>query len=134
MSRLAALFLSIVALALPANAAPNASAHSSQLSAAGTASVVGGSALILSAGAALVVESVETVADGVIWVLKNTAKGASVTVKYSGKAAGAVSVATGQVLTVTTEASGHVLISAGKALAFIPNEVGQSLLHQSKAE
>ena len=34
---------------------------------------------------------------------------------------------------VVTASTGHVLVLAGKAIAFIPNEVGKALLHHSRA-
>jgi hypothetical protein len=33
---------------------------------------------------------------------------------------------------VTAISTGYVLVMSGKALAFIPNEVGQALLHHSR--
>lgn len=89
--------------------------------------------LILSAvGASLVVEAVESSAEGVTYVLKNVADGASAVVKVSGKAAGAASVGVGAVVQTSATAAGVILSTAGKVLAFIPNEIGKSLMHNER--
>ena len=35
-------------------------------------------------------------------------------------------------VTVTAISTGYVLVMSGKAIAFIPNEVGQALIHHSR--
>ncbi|MCE3602044.1 hypothetical protein LXA47_00250 [Massilia sp. P8910] len=94
--------------------------------------VVLGSLLVVAVGGSVVAQSVETVADGTMVVLKNVADGSTATVKFSGDGAKGFSKLVGQAVTVTATASGHVLIAAGKVIAFIPTEAGKSLLHHSQ--
>jgi hypothetical protein len=75
---------------------------------------------------------VETVADGVVVVLKGASDGVTVSVRLSGNAAQGLSTAVGTAVTVTAISTGYVLVMSGTALAFIPNEVGQALLHHSR--
>ena len=71
--------------------------------------------LFLSAGGmSLVVAGVEASAKGVKSVLKNTADGVSAVVESSAIGAGVI------------------LSTAGKVLAFIPNEIGKALLHSER--
>jgi hypothetical protein len=53
-------------------------------------------------------------------------------VVVTGAAAEGLSNAAGKAITVTATSTGHVLVLSGKALAFIPNEIGKSLLHHSR--
>ncbi|MCX7206153.1 MAG: hypothetical protein NT086_09280 [Proteobacteria bacterium] len=41
-------------------------------------------------------------------------------------------IAVGTSIKTTAESTGYALIASGKLVAFIPNEIGMSLLHQSK--
>jgi hypothetical protein len=53
-------------------------------------------------------------------------------VRFGSEVAGASVVAVGTALVVTTVAAGWVLSAAGEAIAFIPNELGRSLLHEER--
>lgn len=94
--------------------------------------VVMGSMSMLAASGQVVVKSVEAVGDGSVIVLNGVAEGVSASVRLSGRAAQELSLAAGTVVKVVALSTGHMLILAGKAIAFIPNEVGTALLHQSK--
>ena len=100
--------------------------------------VVLGSMSAVAASGYVVVASVETVADGVVVVLKGASAGAEASVQasvqLSGAAAQGLSDAAGKAVTVTATSTGHMLILSGKVLAFIPNELGKSLLHHSRVE
>ena len=78
----------------------------------------------------------EDVADGSVLVLKSAARGASsaatASVKLSQKAMQGLSLAAGTVVNVVALSTGHMLVLSGKAIAFIPNELGKALLHHSK--
>lgn len=94
---------------------------------------VGGSALLtLAIGASLVVDAVEASADGVTYIIKNVAKGTSAAVKVSGQVVGAGSVAVGTVVESSAVGAGVILSAAGKVLAFIPNTLGQALMHNER--
>lgn len=90
----------------------------------------------LMVGSTYVVQGVEQVAEGTSIVLKKVGEGVSeggaVSIKLMGAGAGATSIVVGQSVTTVAQASGTLLVLAGKAIAFIPNEVGKSLVHSSE--
>jgi hypothetical protein len=90
-----------------------------------------GSIGVLAASGELIVVGVEQSARGVSVVMKSVgdSSGEMVTVFVNGAAA--TSVAVGSALQASATGVGYVLVASGKAIAFIPNEIGQSLLHQS---
>lgn len=103
---------------------------------AGGSSVQSASAVALSvpaalsiAGAELVVETVGSTAKGVAYGLRRVSDGAKVSIEVLGKATGEVLLATGSVVMVVAITGGIVLSAAGHAIAFIPNTIGKSLLH-----
>jgi len=108
-----------------------ASARPSDNLSTASGTVVSGSVNVLAASGELIVVGVEQSARGVSVVVKNAAdvSGEVVTVLLDGAAA--ASVAVGSALRASATGVGYVLVAAGKAIAFIPNEIGQSLLHQS---
>lgn len=87
---------------------------------------------ILSAGAALVVVSVEVVGGATVWVLERVSDGARISVKAAGKLAEGMVVSTGAAVTVSVIGAGTVLSAAGEVIAFIPNEIGKALLYNEK--
>lgn len=119
------------ALAGPARAHVNAS-DASALSALPIAVSVAAPAMLLSGGAMLTVVAVEASAEGTVWVLERASDGARASVTLSAAAAGGMSVAAGTAIVVTAFSAGWVLSAAGKALAYIPNEIGQALLYNER--
>ena len=97
--------------------------------------VVAGSASLLVGGAVLVVDSVQQVGEALLVVLRPVAQGASevsmVTLRFAASAVGNASLAAGASVQVVAEASGQALYLAGKLIAFIPNEIGKSMVHHS---
>jgi hypothetical protein len=87
---------------------------------------------LLSAGGTLVVVGVEASAAGTVWVLERASDGVRASVTLGAHAAGAASVAVGTALTATAFSAGWVLHQAGRAVAYIPNEVGRALLYQER--
>jgi hypothetical protein len=53
-------------------------------------------------------------------------------VRLGRDAAGHLSLAAGTVVTCTAVSAGWVLSAAGKAIAFVPNEMGKALLHNQR--
>lgn len=111
----------------------------SALSALPLASVVttGSAAVALpvalsTAGAVLVVKSVEVSARGTLYVLERAADGALVSVEIAARGAEAVSLTAGTAVTVSVLGAGVLLSAAGEVLAFIPNALGQALLHNER--
>lgn len=77
-------------------------------------------------GAVLVVTSVVVTAAGTVYVLERVSDGASASVRVLGKGA---SVAVGTTLAVSTLGAGVLLSTAGEVVAYIPNALGHSLMH-----
>ena len=123
---------SLLSLSLTAQAhSPNAS-DASALSMLPIAVSVAAPALFLSAGAMLTVVAVEASAAGVVCVLERASDGVRASVTLSAQAAGGLSVAAGTVVVVTAFSAGWVLSAAGRAIAYIPNEIGAALLYNER--
>jgi hypothetical protein len=125
----------IVAMTLSGTAwADGSTTHSSwsDLSVHGSAQIVAGSVDVLSGGGLFVIQSIQVSGDVTEMVLRDAAKASEVTIHLSAEAAGAGSLAVGKVVEVSTLAAGQVLVSAGKVVAFIPNEVGKALFQHSR--
>lgn len=112
--------------------AAQVSETSSALSLLPVAVTVSGATALLSTGAVLTVVSVQMVADGVIWVLRKGAGGVEVSLRVSQRLVEGVVVAVGTVLVGTVISAGLVLSVAGEAVAFVPNQIGASLLHNEE--
>jgi hypothetical protein len=84
------------------------------------------------AGAVLVVKAVESTARGTVYVLERASDGARASVELAGKAVQGASMAAGTVVTVSVIGAGVVLSALGEAIAFIPNELGRSLMHNER--
>ena len=132
------LLRSLVAASVLVASVGSVRAHPSDLSEASALSMlpiavsVAAPAMILSAGATLTVVAVETSVDGTVWVLERASDGARASVRLSAQAAGALSVAAGTAVVVTAFSAGWVLSAAGKAIAYIPNEIGAALLYNER--
>ena len=94
--------------------------------------VVSGSVGVLAASGELIVVGVEQSARGVSVVVKNVADASDEAVTVLIDSAAAASVAVGSAQQASAAGVGYVLVASGKAIAFIPNEIGLSLLHQSR--
>ncbi len=105
---------------------------SAALSALPVAVSVVAPSVVLTAGASLVVVAVEVTAAGTVWVLKRVSDGVKVSVRFAGKVVTGASVVVGTAVTVIVMGTGVVLSAAGEAIAFIPNEIGASLMHNER--
>lgn len=121
--------------------ASNASAVMSE----GLGQVVTGSLSAVAASGQVVIESVQQLDDALLLVVKTAAvvgkasveTSATVgkaSVKLSGKAVKKLSLVAGQALEISVVSTGYFLVASGKAIAFIPNEVGQALLNHEKVK
>ncbi len=88
--------------------------------------------MILSAGAALTVVSVEATAVGTLWVLERASDGARASIRLVGRGIAGASVLAGTAVAVTAISTGWVLSAASEAIAFIPNELGAALLYNER--
>ena len=128
----------IVAATVAAGAVAPAQAHrhgpsdASALSMLPVAVSVAAPVMILSGGAVLTVVAVEASAEGTVWILERASDGARASITLSGMAAGGVSVVAGTAVVVTAFSAGWVLESAGRAIAYIPNEIGRALLYNER--
>lgn len=89
-------------------------------------------ALLLGSAGAMTVVAVETASDATVWVFERAADGSRASVRFAGQAAGGLSLAVGTTVAVSATASGWVVHQSGRALAFVPNEVGRTLLHHER--
>ena len=87
---------------------------------------------LAASGVVLVVRSVEVSARGTICVLERASDGTSATIEIAGCMAERMTLLTGQAVQVSLVAVGAVLSVAGAAVAFIPSELGRSLLHNNR--
>ena len=89
-------------------------------------------AALLSAGATLVVVSVEVVGGATVWVLERASDGARISLRTAGQVGKGIVTSAGTTVTVSVIGAGVVLSAAGEVIAFIPNEIGKSLLHNEQ--
>lgn len=108
--------------------AHGASEASSALSLLPVAVVVAAPAAVLSGGAVLTVVAVQASAEGTVWVLERASDGARLSLQLAGGAL----LASGTAVAVTAVASGWLLSQAGRVICFIPNQIGQALLHNER--
>ena len=112
----------------PAQAHNNVASELSAISLLPVAVVIAAPALVLSAGATLSVVAVEASAEGTVWVLERASDGARASIRLAGQSATAI----GTGVVVTAMSAGWLLSAAGQAVAFIPNEIGKSLLYNER--
>lgn len=118
-------------------------AQQAEASSVATASVVAGVSVasaiaaengstIITDASKLVVKSSESIGKATIIVVESASTGARYSLKMPAKIIGHSAHAVGAILTASTSASGTLLTNAGKAVAFIPNELARSMLHNSE--
>ena len=88
--------------------------------------------VLLSAGTHYSLAAVNTSAEGTVWLIERASDGARAGLQVSGKLAEAGSFALGTAVAVTAISTGWVLSAAGQAIAFVPNELGRSLMYQER--
>ncbi|WP_051278982.1 hypothetical protein [Chitinilyticum aquatile] len=87
----------------------------------------------LGLGTGLTVVGIVTVAgEGSKLTLEKAGDGSRYVVRVSEGVMTEVGVTVGASVRAMPEATGYALVASGKLLAFIPNEVGMALLHQSR--
>ncbi|PUT40290.1 hypothetical protein DIZ81_06715 [Legionella taurinensis] len=115
-----------------ASGGSEASAASTDLSAQGISQVVDGSANLFAAASQLVIVAVKTVGDVTYISLKAAGQSAVTTIQVSSHVAGHSLLAAGQWVRVVTTGTGIILTSAGRLIAYVPNELGKSFLFSSQ--
>jgi len=87
---------------------------------------------LVMAGAAFTVVAVTAAAEGTLWVLERASDGVRISMTVAGSVAVGASVAVGTAVAVTACGAGWLLSTAGKVIAFIPNEIGKALLYNER--
>lgn len=78
------------------------------------------------------IHAIENTAHGSVIVLRTISTTGSQWLRLSVHASAHMSRRVGDILQVSATATGYVLSKAGEIIAFIPNELGKSLLHHSR--
>lgn len=122
------LFLSIATPAAADDSVQRASAASVG------ASLLAGSMVAWTAyqGSEFTVKSVRASGEGVDLVLQGVSGAIETSAKVSGEAARTASVGVGTSVRVVAESTGYALLAGSMLLAFVPNEIGRSLLHHAR--
>jgi hypothetical protein len=126
-----ALATALAVAGLPARA-HNELSEASALSALPVAVSVAAPVMLLAGGAALTVVSVQASTTGTVWVLERASDGARATLQFSGRAVGASLATAGTAVLVTALSTGWLISAAGQAIAFVPNQIGASLLYNER--
>ena len=116
-----------------ANSVTDPSRASIDASIAIPVTLIDGSAHFFKDAGQLSVTGIKTVGNVSVITLRGLAGGVEASVQVSSKAIEGSAIGIGVVLQSTVSATGVLLVSAGKALMFVPNEIGKSLLHHSRA-
>ncbi len=124
--------LSLALAVLPAAAQRGGASELSALSMLPLAVSVAAPVAVLASGTVLTVVAMQAVSDGTVWVLERASDGARVSLNVSGTLAGGASLAVGSGVMCLALSSGWLLTSAGKAMAYLPNELGRALLHEQR--
>lgn len=112
------------------SALPVASVVAGSSAAAG--SVVAVPVALSTAGAVLIVKSVERTARGTVYGLERASDGARASIEVVGRRMGGASRVAGTSVVVSAVGAGVLLSAAGEAIAFIPNALGRALLHHER--
>ena len=116
-----------------ANSTTDPSRASINASIAIPVTIIAGTSQFFKDAGRLSVTGVKTAGDVSVITFRGLANGAEASVQVSSKMIEGSAVGVGVVLQATVSATGTLLVSAGKALMFIPNEMGKSLLQHSRA-
>jgi hypothetical protein len=133
LNRCALFLLLTCALAAQANSTTDPSRASINASIAIPVTIIAGTSQFFKDAGQLSVTSVKTVGNVSVIGFRGLANGAEAFVEISSKAIEGSAIGVGAVLQTTVSATGVLLVASGKALMFVPNEVGKSLLHHSRA-
>lgn len=102
------------------------------VSAGAAGSVLAAPVILSTAGAVLVVMTVEVSAHATVLVLESASDGARISLEIVGDGLAASTLVAGSVVTVSVIGAGVVLSAASEVIAFIPNALGNALLHNER--
>ncbi len=95
-------------------------------------SVVAGTIQDLTKLSGATVASVAIAGESTVLALKDASGAAVGSVQVSAKVAGAASITVGSAIRFVTESVGYAVYSGSQLIAFIPNEIGSSLIYRGK--
>lgn len=128
--------LTFIPLARAADGSQTASMGAVSVAVSPLASVDGnplGASAFFAFGTALIVVGVGTaVGEAVSVIVQNTVDGSKAVIKTSASVVREIGISTGSAVQAVAGSTGYTLVASGKILAFVPNEIGQGLLHQSR--
>lgn len=99
------------------------------LFAQGLGEIVEGSNHIFISGRELMITAITEKDNNTYLSLRNKTDSTAVTIKLSANIANDASLSTGQSIKINSMESGYALLSAGKIFAFIPNQLGSTLIY-----
>ena len=126
----AAMHVPVLQAADPSRGVSYASAALSNASGA----IVYGSVQMLAGAGSLVVASMQVVGESTVLVLKGASGAVEVSLKIATEIALGAALAVGSVVVVVAGTVGYALMAASRMIAFVPNDVGRSLLYQAKLD
>ena len=126
--RLIVLALAASLAQVPAPVLAHGGSELSALSALPVAVSVAAPVGLLVSGVVLTVVAVEAASGVTVWVLERASDGVQASVQLSAGASAVV----GASVVVSAVATGWVLSVAGEAIAFVPNALGEALLHNER--
>ncbi|MFU8798178.1 MAG: hypothetical protein ACNA7Y_05745 [Gammaproteobacteria bacterium] len=102
--------------------------ESTDLSAKSLSQIVSGNATLLERSDPLTIASSKTVGNTVEVTLKAAEESTTVTIKLAANTFKKSGIIAGEILKVIPKGAGSLLMASGKAIAFIPNELGKTLI------
>lgn len=88
--------------------------------------------VLLAGGAVLTVKAIESTARGTAYVLERASDGAQFSMEVAAGSVAIAGLAVGATVAAAAIGTGVVLSAAGEAIAFIPNQLGKTLLHNER--
>lgn len=125
-------FLLLLAFSSPviaSNQASQTSVASMDLSSMGVSEIVQGSGHLLEAGNQVVIVAAQVTAGFIEITLQATHQSATTTIRVSRNVSGLALIGVGQLVQVIGTGTGKLLYHGGKLIAFLPDQVGKSLLY-----
>lgn len=120
----------VTALLTLAAASAHAQSEGSLVSAVSVGLSTGSAVLqALPEGSELVVESITAAGKASIVMVRASANGARASFEVTTELVGKLALGVGKVVTVSANAAGNLIKVSGEVIAFVPNELGRSLIH-----
>ncbi|WP_419418743.1 hypothetical protein ACNVED_09290 [Legionella sp. D16C41] len=105
---------------------------SMELSTTGVSQIIQGSSNILAAGGQLTIVAVSRVGEFMDITMRAAANLSTLTIRVAKDAVGNSLIAAGQTIKVISVSGGNLVYAAGQLIAFLPNEIGKSLIYSKK--